>query len=199
MDQRPVQPEHTLSREPLGDDFTDRDRQFDQLISRTIGEVTSPPGLTDRVVAASLEELRRTTGPIPFPVGRVRTRSVAAQWLAMAACLGLLVAGGWLVMQSTAPRAATPTGGELVASDPMPVDVTPVAISPAAELVLLETSRPAAFDDLSNSIKSFLPQVHTMSISSKVKGDYFIFCHSYAVYWIRQCVLFQFRISTYYI
>ena len=149
MDQRPVQPEHTPSREPLGDDFTDRDRQFDQLISRTIGEVTSPPGLTDRVVAASLEELRRTTGPIPFPVGRVRTRSVAAQWLAMAACLGLLVAGGWLVMQSTAPRAVAPTGAELVASDPMPVDVTPLAISPAAELVLLETSRPAAFDDLS--------------------------------------------------
>ena len=149
MDRQPPQPEMNPSREPLGEDFTERDRQFDQLLGRTLGEVAIPPGLTDRVVAASLEELHGTAAPIPFPGDRSRSRSVAAQWLAMAACVGLLVAGGWLVTQSTAPRTTPPTERVAAVLDPVMVDVAPVPISPAAELVLLETSRPAAFEELS--------------------------------------------------
>jgi len=67
----------------------------------------------------------------------------------MAACVGLLVAGGWLVTQSTAPRTTPPTERVAAVLDPVMVDVAPVPISPAAELVLLETSRPAAFEELS--------------------------------------------------
>ena len=149
MDQQSAHPEMNPSREPLGDDFTDRDRQFDHLLGRTLGEVAIPPGLTDRVVAASLEEFHGNAAPIPFPGERIRNRSMAAQWLAMAACVGLLVAGGWLVAQSSAPRTTATTEGVVAVQDPVTVDVDPVPISPAAELVLLDTSRPSAFEELS--------------------------------------------------
>ena len=148
MDQRPKQPEIPLSREPLGEDFTDHDRQFDQLLSRAIGEVSIPSGLADRVVAASLEALEVGSEPIPFSGVQTRSRSMPAQWLAMAASVAVLVVGGWLVMQSVVPRPLEPSTAEMVVLDPVVTEVAPVSISPAAELVLLETSRPAVFEEL---------------------------------------------------
>ncbi len=144
------QSEHSAmnpSREPLGYGFAERDRQFDELLTRTLGDVTIPPGLTERIVASSLEELHAAPEPLAFPV-EARSRSLPAQWVAMAACLGLLVIGGWW-MHSTSQRASAPVAIELVATAPAPVQATSFSIPPAAELVLLETSRADGFDGLS--------------------------------------------------
>mgnify|MGYP003317435396 CR=1 FL=1 len=99
------QSEHSAmnpSREPLGDGFAERDRQFDELLTRTLGDVTIPPGLTERIVASSLEELHAAPEPLAFPV-EARSRSLPAQWVAMAACLGLLVIGGWWMHSTERP------------------------------------------------------------------------------------------------
>lgn len=146
MDHQPLHPAQNPSREPLGEGFTERDRQFDQLLSRTLGDVAIPPGLTERIAASSLEELDATTEPFAFPV-EDRRRSLPAQWLAMAACLGLLVIGGWW-MHATSQHDSRPMAVEAVAVVPAPVQDTSTSISPVAELVLLETSRSDGFDGL---------------------------------------------------
>ena len=101
MDQRPVQPEHTSGPR---NDF-DRDRQFDQRSSGP-SERSSTPGLTDQVVAASLEErdhrtLRSPSGgsePGPWRPSGSHGRVSSS-----------LVAGGWL-RAVNGSRTVTPTG-----------------------------------------------------------------------------------------
>lgn len=187
----PVQPGWGL--EPLGEGYDDQDRQLDAKLTAAAREIPIVEGLTDRLFAASIHELRQAQDTLAFPGPDTRSRRpVALQLLAMAACLGIAVTGAWLLVQS-GQQTGSPGSADLARVDDQPGVVTGISIQPTlapvafygdftpveADIVLLASNRDQAryselsalvatrdmgFDDLSSEFGTVLDAMHDPSL-----------------------------------
>ena len=135
---------HIQSPAPLGDGFDAQDRQLDEQLGRALSDIEVPTGLSQRIFSSSLADLHAGPRPLPMPAPR---RSLPMQWLGMAACLGLLIVGGWWILSATNPVLRSQDRSmELV--EVTPQRITPLELpatsegllSAEAEMVLLATA-----------------------------------------------------------
>jgi len=135
---------HSPDPGPLGDGFDAKDRLLDEQLGRALGDIQAPPGLSSRLFSSSVDDLHAGPRPLPF---RAPCRSLPTQWVGMAACVGLLILGGWWILSTTNPVLQTPGPSvELVQVTPEPIAprAMPTAsdglLSAEAEMMLLATT-----------------------------------------------------------